>query len=215
MNWSGLLHWTEYSKLLIGLIVITDPIGSLPVVLSLTARMPAAKKMQVVGVASLTFVVTLLSLAYLGTLLLRLFGITMAAFQVAGGILFLFYGLEMVGLISLPRLTEDVARRSVASLGVVPIGIPMLAGPGTISRVIIASGAQGAPSHKLMVGLVVLLTALIVYVGFRLWLVAAPRLGIVPLQVIKSIMGLLLSAIAVEFVFEGIAAFLPSLTVLP
>ena len=215
MNWSGLLHWTEYSKLLIGLIVITDPIGSLPVVLSLTERMSTVKKMRVVGAATVTFVVTLLSFAYLGTPLLSLFGITMAAFQVAGGVLFLFYGLEMVGLISLPRSTEDLARRSVASLGVVPIGIPMLAGPGTISRVVIASGAQDAPSHKLMVGVVVLVTALIVYIGFRVWLAAAPRLGTIPLQVIKSIMGLLLAAIAVEFVFGGIAAFLPSLTAVP
>jgi len=215
MNWSGLLHWTEYSKLLIGLILITDPIGSLLVVLSLTARMSTANKMRVVGAATLTFLVTLLSIAYVGTLLLSLFGITMAAFQVAGGVLFLLYGLEMVGLISLPPSTEDVATRSVASLGVVPLGIPMLAGPGTISRVIIASAAQDALSHKLMVGFLVLITALIVYVGFRVWLVAAPRLGTVPLQVIKSIMGLLLAAIAVKFVFGGIAAFLPGLTPVP
>jgi len=215
MNWSGLLHWAEYSKLLVGLILITDPIGSLPVVLSLTARMSTANKMRVVGAATLTFLVTLLSLAYVGTLLLSLFGITMAEFQVAGGILFLLYGLEMVGLISLPPSTEDVATPSVASLGVVPLGIPMLAGPGTISRVMIASGAQDALSHKLMVGFLVLITALIVYVGFRVWLVAALRLGTVPLQVIKSIMGLLLAAIAVEFVFGGIAAFLPGLTLVP
>jgi len=215
MDWSGLLHWTEYSKLLIGLIVITDPIGSLPVVVSLTPRMSTARKMRVVGSAALTFVVTLLSFAYAGTLLLSLFGITMAAFQVAGGILFLFYGLEMVGLIRLPGSTEDMAARSAASLGIVPIGIPMLAGPGTISRVVIASGAQDALSHKLLVGVVVLITALIVYVGFRVWLAVAPRLDAVPLQVIKSIMGLLLAAIAVEFVFGGITAFLPSLTALP
>ena len=215
MDWSELLHWTEYTKLLIGLIVITDPIGSLPLVLSLTARLSTARKMRVVASATLTFVVTLLSFAYVGTLLLSLFGITMAAFQVAGGILFLFYGLEMVGLIQLPGSTPDLASRSVASLGIVPIGIPMLAGPGTISRVVIASGAQDALSHKLIVGVVVLVTALIVYVGFRVWLIVAPRLGTIPLQVIKSIMGLLLAAIAVEFIFGGIAAFLPSLTALP
>ena len=66
-----------------------------------------------------------------------------------------------------------------------------------------------------MVGLLVLVTALIVYVGLPVWLAAAPRLGTIPLQVIKSIMELLLAAIAVEFVFGGIAAFLPSLTAVP
>jgi len=197
------------------LIVITDPIGSLPIVTALTANLSTAKKMRVVGAAALTFVVTLLSFAYVGALLLSLFGITMAAFQVAGGILFLVYGLEMVGLIRVPASTEQTDNRSVASLGIVPIGIPMLAGPGTISRVVIASGAQDAASHKLMVGVVVLVTALIVYVGFRVWLTVGPRLGAVPLQVIKSIMGLILAAVAVEFIFGGIAAFLPSLTALP
>ena len=95
--------------------------------------------------------------------------------------------------------------------GTIPIGIPMLAGPGTISTVVIVSGITNSVPHKLLVSGVIVSVGAIVYSGCRLWLMIGPRLGTTTLHVMKTVMGLILAAIAAEFILDGIGAHSPTI----
>src|SRR5688572_27979772 len=101
--------------------------------------------------AVLTFTITLVIFLFLGALILNLFGITLGAFRIAGGVMFLFYALEMLGLIKIPNSSESLDLTTARSLGVTPIGILLLAGPGTISTIILLASDHDSFSHKILV----------------------------------------------------------------
>lgn len=211
MDWSELQNWDEYSKLLIGLLAVTDPLGSLPMVLGLIENEALSVKKKIVFVSVVTFVVTLLIFSYVGTSVLEVFGITIAALKIAGGIMFLFYALEMMGLIRLPATLDPSKTTGSKSIGVVPIGIPLLAGPGTISTVIIFSDVHASLSHKVLVSGVILMVGLIVLVLYRVLLIMGQKLGETTTMVMNKVMGLLLAAISIEFILDGIVAHFPEL----
>jgi multiple antibiotic resistance protein len=211
MDWSELRNWDEYSKLLIGLLAVTDPLGVYATVLGLTDNKVISEKKKIFRISALTFAVTLLLFTFLGKLILDLFGITIAAFKIAGGILFLFYALDMIGIIEMPKMAASDQSDRSGALGVMPIGIPLLAGPGTISTIIIFASQHDSLSHKLLVSFVVLTVALIVYLLYRSLLLMDSLIGKSGAIVINRIMGLLLAAIAVEFILDGIVAHFPEL----
>ena len=211
MDWSELRNWDEYTKLLIGLLAVTDPLGGLPTLLSLTDQKEKPEKQKTVRTAVLTFVVTLLIFTFLGTTILELFGITIAAFKIAGGILFLFYALDMMGIITMPAMAASDQGGSSGPLGIIPIGIPLLAGPGTISTIVIFAGQHDALLHKVLVSLVVLTVALIVFLLYRGLLAMDSLIGKNTTVIVNRVMGLLLAAIAVEFIMDGIVAHFPEL----
>jgi multiple antibiotic resistance protein len=211
MDWAELQNWDEYSKLLVGLLALTNPFGSIPVLSSLMDKFPPADKRKVIGMAVLTFTVTLVIFLFLGALILELFGITLGAFRIAGGVMFLFYALNMLGLIQLPNSSESLDLTSARSLGVTPIGIPLLAGPGTISTIILLASDHDSFSHKILVMGVILSVAVIVYVVFQAALIMGKGLGKTGTGIMNKVMGLLLAAIAVEFILDGIVAHFPQL----
>jgi multiple antibiotic resistance protein len=211
MDWSELLNWDEYSKLLIGLLALTEPLGTTPVLLGMTEKFSLAQKKRIVNVAIITFIVTLLVFTYIGVYILNLFGITIGAFKIAGGVLILFYALEMMGLIRLPPSGEPSLGDKVSTIGIVPIGIPLLSGPGAISAIIIYASAHEGISHKLLVNGVIISVALIVFLIFRSSLILGPRIGDTGTTVLNRVMGLILTAISIEFILDGIVAHFPQL----
>ncbi len=207
MNWNAILDWPEYSKLLIGLIVMTDPIGNLPIFAGLTDSLSQTEKRRAVVSAVMTFVVTMVIFAFLGLRILNVFGITIDAFKVAGGVMFLFYGLSMMDIIELPSLVGDGAGEKSNTLGIVPLGIPMLAGPGTISTIVIYSGLSQTVEHQVLLLGVILSVALIMLLSLSAWARVSDRIGKTALSVMSKVTGLILAAIAIEFIFEGTASF--------
>ncbi len=211
MDWSELLNWDEYTKLLIGLLALTEPLGTLPVLLGLTEKFSLQEKKKIVNVSIITFIVTLIVFTYIGMHVLNLFGITIGAFKIAGGLLTLFFALEMMGLIRLPTSSGHSVSDNVGIIGIMPIGIPLLSGPGAISAIIIYASVHEGTAHKLLVNGVIISVALIVFLIFRSSIILGPKLGGTVTSVLNRVMGLILGSIAVEFILDGIVAHFPQL----
>lgn len=211
MDFAELFNWPEYFKLLIGLLALAQPFGVLPVLIGATKEETNAERLAVLRTSVIVFVATLVIFVFVGYYILDIFGISIAAFRIAGGMLFIFFALSMLGVIKIPEMASSSGNSSPRSLGIVPIGIPLLAGPGTISNIILYSSLHDGLEHKLVVTGVVLATGLITYAFVRFGLRFGNRLNDTTLIIINRVMGLLLAAIAVEFILDGIAAHFPGI----
>lgn len=192
------------------LFVTIDPPGLAPLFLALTAGMSRSERWQVAGRATLTAFGTLLLFAVAGIGILSVFGITIPAFRIAGGVLLFYIAFEMIFERRQERKeksTELAQADRVRHLAVFPLAIPLIAGPGAISATILLSGAFGD-----VVGRLVLIAIVAVNIGIC-WLVfiAADRiehlLGATGRIVLTRLLGLILAALAVQFVADGILAF--------
>jgi conserved hypothetical protein TIGR00427 len=191
---------------------IANPIGNLPIYLSFTNG-DRRRDRAIARSASATFLVALLLSTWIGNGLLEFFGISRAAFQAAGGLIVVLIGLSMLRSQPAPEhhnpATEEADQDSPVK-GIVPLGIPLLAGPGTLTVVIADPLAATLPGRLEISLLVLVLTALvfaIFVVGERL----SSRISASALQVLTKVMGLLLTAIAVEMLFSGFKAAFPVL----
>jgi len=214
MDWAELSNWSEYSKLLIGLFAITTPLSTLPVYLGLTAKCSSARKKSVAMVAVVTFAITLIIFTYFGQAILNIFGISLAAFRIAGGILLLLTALDMLRSNDGAQSVEDATESKSAMIGIVPIAIPLLSGPGAISTIIIYANAHDSIEHSILVSLVIATVALLVYLIFRVAMAMGPLLGDTATTVMNRVMGLIVASIAIEFILHGIADHFPQLTIL-
>lgn len=208
------MDWGEYTKFIVALVVIVNPIGAVPVFLSLTDGASIAEQRSVARTAAVAVVLTLIAATLLGDMLLRFFGISVASFRVGGGILILLMAIAMLharrsGLHQTREEAEEA--EEMETVAVVPLAVPLLAGPGAISTVIVASHrAVGWLDFLLLCAGVVLLGALLWFCMFF----ATPigrYLGRTGINIATRIMGLLLIAIAVEFITGGLRELLPGL----
>lgn len=209
---SDTLNWREYVKLLIGLVAIIGIPSSIPIFLSLTKNYTVDEMRRVALVATLTIVITLTVFTFLGTLILNVFGISIESFRIAGGILILLSGLAMMN----PHPPAEVVASPTTnktSIGIVPLGIPMLAGPGAISTIIVYTHRypDHPIAHELVITTVILIVAALTYLALRFAPRLGARMGPSGLDVFSRVMGLIVSAIAVEFIFGGIVSYLTPL----
>jgi len=191
------------------LIFIVDPIATIPSFLALTADAQMDERRHMAKRAAWTCFAVLAGFALAGTLIFKTFGITLPAFRIAGGLIMILIGLDMVQA-RRSQTKETPAETAQAmekeDVGIVPLGVPMLAGPGSISTVIaLMAQATGWP-HRLSILAAVALTAFISY-----WTLAAAdrlgrRMGNTGIHILTRFMGLLLMAIAVQFILSGLAA---------
>ncbi|EIJ36933.1 multiple antibiotic resistance (MarC)-related protein [Thiothrix nivea DSM 5205] len=200
----------------IGLLAIVNPLVAVPMFISLTSTSNEAEKRKTARLSALTVGIVLTLAAVAGQALLQVFGISIAAFRVAGGILILLMAIAMLHAKAAggnARHTEAEANEAAnkEQVGVVPLGIPLLAGPGAISTVIIYAHQNPQWSWiGILVGLVAVL-ALLVWIVLYLAEYLATWLGATGLNIANRIMGLLLAAIAVGFITEGLKVLLPGL----
>jgi multiple antibiotic resistance protein len=196
----------------VGIFTISNPIGNLPIYLSFTDG-NKRKDRAIARSSAVTFLIALLLATWLGNDLLGFFGISRPAFQVAGGLIVVLIGLSM--LLSEPsKVHHDPASlerdQDSTVKGIVPLGIPLLAGPGTLT-VVIADPAAASMGGKLGLSLVVLLLTVVVYLIFDAGEMLSSKISSSALQVLTKIMGLLLTAIAVQMLFSGLSAGFPVL----
>lgn len=208
----GLRDWNEYVRLLVGLLALINPLTILPIFLAMVHGRSGVEKAHVSTVAALTVLVTLLIFTYLGAALLDLFAITIESFRIAGGILLLLTALEMMRARSPTGERAAEPESNLTSLGIVPLGIPLLAGPGAIVTTIVDASALPTLTHKLAVSGVILLVAIIVYVTLRLSAKAGAYMSATAMTIFNRVMGLIIASIAVEFIIGGLAAKFPVLT---
>lgn len=200
--------WQEILKDSIALFVIVSPLGAVPLFLAMTANDPLPHRRRTSIYAAVTTTVTLAGAALAGEAVFRFLGITLDAFRIAGGILLFLYGMDMVQM-KRPRMKttdeevdEGMAR---AEVGIVPLGIPMLAGPGAIATVMVLQ-AHGRDQRidfwALMIAVLIIgiVTLVVLLLAARLdrWL--SP----VVMGIITRLEGLLLASLAVQMTVSGL-----------
>jgi multiple antibiotic resistance protein len=191
----------------IAVFFILDPFAAVPVYLMLTERFSAVMTARIRKKATLIAGSILLVFALTGLAIFKLFGITLPAFQIAGGILLLLFGLAQLNA-NRPRVREEERTESMErdDVSVFPLGTPLLAGPGSISTVVLMSTEAGNPVRKGLLVLAILLAVAATYLVLR----AAPRLlkvlGRTGLNILTRLMGMILTAIAVQFILNGLKA---------
>lgn len=207
-----MLDFTEYTKIFISLFAIIDPVGIIPVMIAFTADISAQKRARLGRMASLSVLGILLAALLVGEAVLEFFGISIHSFRTAGGILLLLTSITM--LLSdkpLPVPSAGGDGDATASLAIVPLSTPLLAGPGAISTVILDAHKSDTPSHYAAMALIMVLLSLTVWVTFLVAPWVSQRLGRVGINIITRLMGLLLAAIAVEFIAGGLRGLFPAL----
>ncbi len=187
---------------------IVDPFAATPTFLAITAGYERSRRKQMARSAALTCLVLLTVFATIGKYVFRVFGISMPAFKLAGGLLLLLIALDMLqARRSRTRETpeEQSDARATEDVGIIPMGIPMLAGPGSLSTVMVLVG-QGQSWRD---AIPVLVSVAIVSGVAYLVLASADRveavLGDIGIRVLTRIMGLMLTAIAFQFFVSALA----------
>lgn len=189
-----------------------DPLASIPAFLAMGSRASPERNRAIAKRAAWTCFLVLVLFAMAGSLIFKLFGVTLPAFQIAGGILLFQIALEM--LHSQRSRTQEVAAEREEGerkddFGVTPLGVPMLAGPGAISVVMVLMGQSKAWWQAAPVLLAILITSVASFYvlagGARL----VGRLGETGVRILMRLMGLVLAAMAVQFVLNGISQIWP------
>ncbi len=197
------------------LFAIVDPVGVIPIFLLATRGFSRTQSHKAAWISALTVWLVLVVFTFIGEHLLRFFGIRIEAFSVAGGLLLLMLALSMLQAhVSPLRQTPEEATEveEKEAVGVVPLGIPLLAGPGAITHVIVAaSAAPGDVMHQAALLIPVTLVALSVWVCFWAAPGIARRLGKTGIHVVTRLMGLIIAAISIEMIARGLAGLFPGL----
>lgn len=199
----------------VSLFAMIEPLGTMPMFISMTSAMPPAKQRATAKKAVLVAYITLLTFAFTGQLIFRFFGISVESLKVVGGILFFLIGYEMLqAKHSQTTISPDEDRKRLEESGGVPdpepdisltpLGIPLIAGPGAIANVIVLWNEAGSFPRRLMVLVaitLVLFLTLMIFLGARR---VAKFLGDAGNKVLLRLMGLITMVIAVEFFFSGL-----------
>jgi multiple antibiotic resistance protein len=180
---------------------IVDPFAATPTFLVMTAGCERALRRRMARRAAAACLVVLTVFAVIGKYVFRLFGITLPAFKFAGGLLLLLVALDMLqARRSRTRETpEDIAACGVEDVGVIPVGIPMLAGPGSISTVMVLIGQARSWRDGLPTFVAVLVTSAVSYFVLASADRVETMLGDTGIRILTRLMGLMLTAIAFQF----------------
>ncbi len=196
-----------FLHIFIPLFAVIDPFAALPLYMSLTTGLSEAQKRKIVKEASLTAIVLLIFFAFLGIYILDFMGISIEALMIAGGLLMLLVSLEMVKEGDKPRSTKKkvALHEETGDIGIVPLGTPMLAGPGAISLVIILMSKYPTEWGSIVISIagIIILTALI-FLGSNL---ISKIMGEKGSRAFTRVMGLLVAAFAVQYILDGIAQY--------
>jgi multiple antibiotic resistance protein len=202
---------SEYTLLaLSSLFVIVDPIAIIPVFLAMTPNDTPEQRIRTAKIACLTMAAILVAFAFAGTTIFKVFGISMPAFQIAASIVLLIIALDMLR-VQRSRVQETHEEKQAGTakndVAITPLAIPMLAGPGAISTTILLQNeAKTIPQHVALYSCI-LLVSLGSYLIFRLAVRGARWLNPIIMSIAVRIMGLLLAAIAIQFMLNGIKEF--------
>ncbi|MGH0029642.1 MAG: MarC family protein [Myxococcota bacterium] len=202
-----------YSLLAFGsLFAILSPLGTVPTFLALTEDDDLASRLSMARRACLIAFAAMATFSVLGSRILGAFQVSIPALQIAGGIVILRVGLEMLGG-ARRRLTPEERAEAIEKddVAITPLGVPVLCGPGSITTgIVLESQATGA----LQIGVLVAIEAAIYTLTFvLLWMAVrySAFLGQITLRVVGRLMGLLLAAVAVQFILNGVADVWPAL----
>ncbi|MBI3563962.1 MAG: NAAT family transporter [Elusimicrobia bacterium] len=198
----------EYAFLTFGsLFAIVDPFAAIPTFLAMTANDTAEQRRRMARTACITCAGVMGAFALLGPAIFKMFGITLPAFQVAGGLVLLLSALDMLRAQKSPlkETPEEVAEgMSKDDIAITPLAVPLLAGPGAITTSIVLAGRATTLPHKVVFFTLIALVALLSYWTLTVAAESAKRLSSTILNIITRLMGLLLAAIGVQFILSAL-----------
>ncbi len=195
---------------LLTLFVVVDPVGLTPTFLAITHGLPRAARRSVALRASLIAGAILIGTALIGDWLFRMLGISLAAFRIAGGLLLFSIAFEMLFGVRMRRegqAAEQALEEHVRNVAAFPLAIPLLAGPGAITATVLLAGR--ADGNLILLGVLlaaVVLVAVACFVAFIFAGQIGRLLGMTGNIVLSRLLGVLLAALAVQFVVDGIRA---------
>lgn len=209
-----MLPWLEYSRFTISLLAILSPFAAVPIFLILTEGLSDSEKVHVVTVTTATVAVVLICSALAGQAILAILDTSLAAFQVGGGIVLMMLAFAMLKAETSSvqhRPEEEAPSTTTESVGVIPLGLPLLAGPGSISAVIIEMGrGKGFAHAAILIGCIFVVCAAN-WVILRLSEPIGHRVSQTGLNVMTRLFGLILTAIAVQYIATGLRELFPVL----
>lgn len=211
---NNMLDYTEYIKIFVGLFAIVNPFGAIPIFISMTADQSGSQRLKTINQVAFGVIIILLVASFFGELLLQFFGITIDSFRVGGGILILLMAIAMLhAKTSQVKQTSEEENESMEkeSVSIVPLAMPLLAGPGAISTLILAAHKSSAIAHYLILALGIILLSAVLWLILRLSPWITGRISATGINIFTRIMGLILAAIAVEFISSGIKGLFPVL----
>lgn len=208
------MEWSVIISFALALLAITDPIGNLPFFVSYVGQEKPAVQRWLALFLAMTVLVGLMVLFFTGRYILMFFGISMSAFQIGGGILLLLIAVDMVRgenfqhvnteAVNTEHTTFSHARQRFRKL-LIPLGVPLFVGPGTISTVILYADRANSMWEMMQLSTVIIFVAVVTFVC--LWLGGSLRkiIGDTGLDMSTRLLGLLLTAIAVQFILAGLS----------
>lgn len=201
--------WLHSITVFMGFFAMLNPVGNLPVFLGMVQEFDAETQKKVAFRATLAAFIIITIFCIFGHIIFRLFGITLPAFQIAGGIIVFIIGFQMLNakgnLLHFHVSDEKEKKIEAASqMAISPLGIPLLAGPGTISTAMNFVGSQKTILNVLLVIAIFGVMCVITYILFVSSRKLATRINPNLLRVVSRIMGLILAVIAVQMMINGI-----------
>jgi multiple antibiotic resistance protein len=202
----------EYALLAFGsLFVIVDPLAAVPAFLAMTMDNSHNERIRMARLACITTAVILILMALAGRWFFKMLGITYPAFHIAGGLVMVFIAYDMLRA-QRSTLQETVEEKEAGAvkedIAVTPLAVPMLAGPGAIVSVILLEDRAISLSHQFLLYGVILLVCSISYFILSLSAKGAYILGPIAMKIMTRLMGLFLMAVAVQFVLNGVSAYI-------
>jgi multiple antibiotic resistance protein len=186
---------------------IVDPFAVIPTFLAMTARDAPPQRRVLARRGAWTCAITLILFALGGSLIFKLFGITIGAFKIAGGVLIGLNALDMVqARRSQQRETAVETAEGIQKddIGIMPLDVPMLAGPGAISTVMVLALGAKSVAATVTIYVSIVMTAVLTYFVLSTASVVEKRLGQTGMRILTRLMGLVLCAIAIQFIIDGI-----------
>ena len=195
------------------LFTLINPIGITPILLSMTEDESDSEYQVIIKKGIITAYIILTIFAIMGDLIFKFYGITIYAFMIAGGILFLRNSFDMIDSkisreSSTPLETKEAIQKE--DISVTPIGIPLIAGPGAITSIMILSSQTSSYVDKCIVHINILITLIITYIILLLGKKISKKIGTTGIRIIQRIMGLILLVISIQFIINGILLLMES-----
>ncbi|WP_133408388.1 MarC family protein [Parashewanella tropica] len=199
-----MIEFNEYIKLTVSLFAITVPVAASAVYLGLTREYSHIDKLKTIGLTAVMFFSILTLFTFFGENILNFFSISIEAFKVAGGAILFLSALQLVSSkTNISSSDNDEQSSSPMAIAIVPLAMPMLVGPGTISTVVIYTHMHPSLLHELLMVGVILTNTLIIMLVFWLTNHFGKLLSDNVTSIVNRLMGLIIASMAVEFLLTG------------
>jgi MarC family membrane protein len=207
--------WFEFASAFVTLFVVVDPVGVAVIAGGLTQGLSTDARRSIAWRGTLIATILLIAFAFGGDALLEALGITLPALRIAGGILLFLLSIDMVFArpsgIRNPTAPEQAEASQRQDIAVFPLAFPLLAGPGAMTSIVLLVARAGGPVTVAFVIVALLVVLAMAYLALRFADRVMRLLGVTGANVVGRLFGVILAALAAQFVLDGVAQGLPRL----